>query len=204
MLRVVIATHIPVVQNGLREIVNAQADLEFVGAIDSGYLVERYCLQFNPQVVVISSSLPGPTLPALIGNLTSRCPKAKILIFSSLTEDVNIRLLVENGASGCIDQEESNFLISSAIRTIGFGATWFSQCCTDHLIRPNKMISEHELTVRELETVKLLAGGLSNREIAHILKVTNRTVEFHLSNVFQKLNMNNRVSVALWAKEHIP
>ncbi|MDE0401801.1 MAG: response regulator transcription factor [Candidatus Poribacteria bacterium] len=202
-MKVLIANHIHVIRNGLRDILQSQANLEFVGFVETGYQLERHCLQLNPHVVILCSSLPGPSLPNLIDNMNSSCPNTRILIFSSQSEDIDLHHLVEKGARGCVVQEESNLLISCAIQTVGSGATWFSNCCVEHLIRPRKQESDHSLTHREVETVKLLVAGLTNREIAHALNVKNRTVEFHLNNVFQKLDMNNRVSVAIWAKENI-
>jgi len=86
------------------------------------------------------------------------------------------------------------------------GDTWFSRTVVDKLARPatgeTPFTERPALTERELEVVRLVTRGLSNKEIGEALLVKERTVEFHMSNILKKLGVASRVEVAVWAKEH--
>jgi len=209
MLKILVANQTSIIRSGLREIINNEDDFEFAGEVHSGYPAQRRCLQVQPHVAIIDSSLPGPSIPSLVDNLSSCCPKMNVLILADPAGDVDIRNLVEKGISGCLLQNEPDILIVHAIRTVGLGATWFSKCFIAELLRqesdgPQDTGEECDLTRREREVAKRVAMGLSNRQIAHSLSVKERTVEFHMTNILQKLNMDNRVAVAMYTREHIP
>lgn len=207
MFRVFIADQSALIRAGLREIVNAAGDFRFVGEVDNGYMAQRRCLHVQPHVAIVDAFLPGPEIPGLVDYLKHGCPKLNILILTDSVDTVDIQHLVQKGISGCILRKESDIQISLAIRTVGFGASWFSKCFVSELLRQDsdkhkKADQDGILTQRESEVAKLVAEGLSNREIAFSLKLKERTVEFHMTNILQKLNMNNRVAVAIWTREH--
>ena len=205
MLKVLVAHQTSVVRCGLRAIIESESDFVLVGEVGNGYQAQRLCLQTNPHVAVIDSCLRGPTTSSLLESLFTSCPKVSILILTSSADSVNVRELVQMGVSGCILQSESENLIAQAVRTVAFGAVGFSKCFMVELMQKESDILQtriggSSLTSRESEVVMLVADGMSNRQIAHSLSVTERTIEFHISNVFQKLNMDSRVAVALWVK----
>ena len=207
MLKVFIADQSSLIRAGLREIVNAGSDFRFVGEVDNGHMAQRQCLQVQPHVAIVDSSLPGPSITALVDNLNYGCPKLNILILTDSAGNVDIQHLVQKGISGCILQNESDILVAHAIRTVGLGAVWFSKCFVAELLQHKSSRlrysgQEDIFSKRELEVAKLVAKGLSNREIAYSLELKERTIEFHMTNILQKLNMNNRVAVAMWTKEH--
>ena len=207
MLKVFIADQSSLIRAGLREIVKADDDFRFAGEVDNGHMAQRLCLQIQPHVAIVDSSLPGPSIIALVDNLYYGCPKLNILILTDSAGKLDMPNLVRKGIGGCILQSESDVLIAQAIRTVGLGAVWFSRCFITSLLQQESASTkttdqEQVLTQREAEVVKLVAEGLSNRQIANTLRVKERTIEFHMTNVLQKLNMNNRVAVAMWAKEH--
>ncbi|MCY4090686.1 MAG: response regulator transcription factor [Caldilineaceae bacterium] len=208
MFKILVANRTSIIRNGLREIINNEDDFEFVGEVDSGYRAQRRCLQVQPHVAVLDSSLPGPSVPSLVDNLSSYCPKMNVLILADPAGDVDIRKLVEKGIGGCILQNERDTLIAHAIRAVGLGAAWFSRCFIAELLqqesdRPQNTGEECDLTRREREVAKHVAMGLSNRQIARSLEVKERTVEFHMTNILQKLHVSNRVAVAMYARDYL-
>lgn len=208
MLKVFVANHIPIICNGLREIINSEEDLAFVGEAETGHMAQRCCLQLQPNVAILDSSLPGPSLSSLINNLLASCPKTSLLILTDSADSVDIQFLIERGISGCILQNESDILVSQAIRTVGHGAVWFSKCFIAGFLQHSTQKDRNsnqvsDLTPRELEVIRFVAEGLSNRQIARTLSVKERTIEFHMTNILQKLNMDNRVAAAMWTRDHI-
>lgn len=186
MLKILVASQTSIIRNGLREIINQEDDFEFVGEVDSGYRAQTRCRQVHLHVAILDSSLPGPSVPSLVDNLSSHCPKMKVLILADPAGDVDIRNLVEKGISGCILPNEPEILIAHAIRTVGLGSAWFSKCFMAELLqqesdRPQNTDEECDLTHRERDVAKLVAMGLRNKQIARSLSVTERTVEFHMT-----------------------
>lgn len=207
MLRVFIADQSSLVRAGLRAIVDAGDDFNFVGEVDNGHMAQRLCPQVQPNVVILDPALPGPSIAALVENLRYACPKLNVLILTDSASNLDMGNLVRKGVGGCILQSESNILIAQAIRTVGLGAAWFSKCLITSLLqqasaKPQNSGQKEVLTLREAEVVELVAEGWSNRQIANSLEVKERTIEFHITNILQKLNLNNRVAVAIWEKEH--
>lgn len=199
----VLASHVAVICKGLRSIIEEEDDLKFVGKAENGYLAQKLCKKVQPQVVVIDASLPGPSSGSLVDNLLACGSKISILIFADSIEHIDVRALVEKGVSGCILQDEPDVLISNAIRTVGLGGIWFSKPLLDQVLEPSignvlNVPKQKELTCRESEVTKLIAEGLSNKEIAYHLKIKEGTVEFHVTNIFRKLNVTSRVAVATW------
>lgn len=206
MLKVFNAHQSSLIRAGLRAIVNARDDFQFVGEVDNGHMAQRHCLQIQPHVAIVGSTLPGPSIAVLADSLTYGCPKLNILVLTDSAGSIDMRSLVRNGIAGCILQSESDVLITQAIRTVGLGAFWFSKCFVTSLMQqesvsPQNTDYEEVLTQREAEVVKLVAEGLSNKQIANSFGVKVRTIEFHMTNIFQKLNMDSRVAVAMWTKE---
>ena len=108
--------------------------------------------------------------------------------------------------AGYVLKDEAMEMVVRAICTVMQGDTWFSRTVVDKLARPATgeapFTERPALTDRELEVVRLVTQGFSNKEIGEALKVKERTVEFHVGNVLRKLGVASRVEAAVWAKEH--
>lgn len=119
---------------------------------------------------------------------------------------INLRCLLGK-SGGCILKDESPEILINAIRIISQSTVWLSHAVEKQLQQQNENslipTQRYGLTKREVEVLRYMTDGLSNKEIARLLVVTERTVEFHVTNILQKLNVVSRVAAVLWAKEYV-
>jgi RNA polymerase sigma factor (sigma-70 family) len=128
----------------------------------------------------------------------------RVLALNAYDDERYVRGMLEAGAMGYLLKEEAPETIVAAVRTAARGERLWT---TEQFARAQRWREEvqelwERLTEREREVLALVAEGKSNKEIAQALKVTERTVEFHVSNVLGKLGLTSRVEAAVWVKEH--
>lgn len=206
MLRILLADHNSLARVGLRTALESTEDLVLLDEECKSYYLEQLCGQLKPDVLILNISLPSLQLDKLLTRLQIISPSTRVLL--RLDPDdfgkINVQNLLKSG-NGCMLKSESTELLVQAIRTMGNGGVWLSQALTSilQLQNPDKsnQAEKHHLTKRELTVLRLVTKGLNNREIAQALMITERTVEFHVSNLFQKLNMSSRIAIVRWALE---
>ena len=110
--------------------------------------------------------------------------------------------MLQARAAGYLLKEEAPETIVAAVRAAARGGGYFSPPVAAKVAAWARGELAGGLTEREVEVLRLVAEGLSNKEIAHKLKVKKRTVEFHVGNILRKLGVASRVEAAVWAKEH--
>ena len=113
-----------------------------------------------------------------------------------------MRGMLEAGAVGYLLKEEAPETIVAAVRAAARGEGYFSPPVAAKVAAWVRGERPAGLTEREMEVLRLVTEGLSNKEIAHKLKVKKRTVEFHVGNILRKLGIASQVEAAVWAKEH--
>jgi DNA-binding NarL/FixJ family response regulator len=124
-----------------------------------------------------------------------------VLALSAYDDERYVRGMLEAGAVGYLLKEEAPGVIVAAVRAVVQGEGYFSPPVASKVAAWARGERLGGLTERELEVLRLVAEGLSNKEIAHELKVKKRTVEFHVGNILRKLGVVSRVEAAVWAKE---
>jgi DNA-binding NarL/FixJ family response regulator len=129
---------------------------------------------------------------------------ARVLALSAYSDDAHLRAMLEAGAVGYLIKDEAAGAIAEAVRAAAHGEGWFSPAVAARAAAwaRGEWGLPADLTEREAEVLRLVARGKSNKEVARALSVTERTVEFHVSNVLSKLNLVSRVEAAVWAKDH--
>ncbi len=126
----------------------------------------------------------------------------RVLALSAYDDERYVRGMLEAGAVGYLLKDEAPETIVAAVRAAARGEGYFSPPVAAKVAAWVRGERPGGLTEREVEVLKLVAKGLSNKEIAHKLKVKKRTVEFHVGNILRKLGVASRVEAAVWAKEH--
>ena len=154
----------------------------------------------------MASNIAQPSLLQTLNAMEQSCPNMKILIIANELNDIcSIRNLVSGGkgiCKGVILKDENPTVLDLAIRNAIQGISSFSQKILNSLVSQSLDVSPigptKNLTKRETAVLKLLTGGNSNKEIGLRLRITQRTVEFHVSNILQKLGVSTRVEAAVW------
>ena len=190
--------------NGLARIIGIQTDMEVVGEAHTGEEAISLCLHEEPDVVLMDLSMPGIGGLSATRKILSLLPRTRVLILTVHTDDAHVFQGIKAGAQGYILKDCTPEELTRAIRTVHAGETIMSQdiarktLTTFESIRSNTEITPN-LTERELEVIKALAQGKSNKEIAQALSISEKTVRNHASNIYNKLHIFDRTQAVIYA-----
>jgi DNA-binding NarL/FixJ family response regulator len=198
MIRVLIVDDHPVVREGLAAMLSTQRDLLVVGEAGDGAEAEQKVEELSPDVVLMDLEMPRVDGPEAIQRIRGKHPDAKVLVLTAYDTDERILDAVQAGAQGYLLKGAPREELFRAIRVVNQGGSLLEPVVAHKLLgRMGKMLNRQEapgeqLTERELEVLQLLVKGARNKEIAAQLYITERTVKFHTSIIFQKLGVTNR------------
>lgn len=208
-IRVLLADDHPALRVGLRVLLEQEPTEQtprviVVGEAGTGEEALAKVEALHPDVAVLDCLLPGMTGAEAAAEIRRRGLPTRILALSAYSDDKYVREMLRAGADGYVLKGEAPEAIAGAVRAVARGEGWFSPAVAAQVAawaRGEKPLRPG-LTERELSVLRLLARGSSNKEIAHALRMTERTTEFHVSNILKKLGVTSHVEAALWAKEH--
>jgi two-component system response regulator NreC len=209
-IRILIADDHSVIRAGLRTILSAQPDLEIVGEAAEGNEALRLANELRPDVVLTDISMPGPVGG---GIAVARClketlPSIRVLILTVHEDESLLREAIRAGAVGYIVKRAAETELVSAIQAACRGDLYVHPSMTRALFKDlttppvSKPMLTESLTPREIDVLRLLAKGYTNRQIADVLCLSMRTVEGHRSSLMGKLNVHSRVELTSFAEEH--
>ncbi len=207
MIRVVLADDHPVVRAGTRLMLAQSGDIEIVGEAGDAAEALQVTAEVRPDVLLLDATLPGQRAKTIIRALRRQQPQMRILILSA-HKDVDLVMgLLREGVSGYLLKEESMAAITRAIKDVTRGNKAFSaeilemlqQAALGEIASPSTRNPLHDLTEREKEVLGLMAEGLSNAAIARRLFISERTVKYHIGNIYGKLGVENRTAAVLLA-----
>lgn len=206
-LRILLADDHETVRTGLRVILNAQADMEVVGEAADGQAVIEKTQELQPDVVLMDVSMPRLNGLQATKTLRERAPAVKVVTLTRHGDVAYLHQLLEAGASGYVLKQSRAAELLQAIRAIASGGTYIDSAMTaDALAAPMRAIAAGRgravapsLSPREADTLRLVARGYSNKEIAAQLNVSVKTIETHKGNAMHKLGMRNRIDIVRYA-----
>jgi DNA-binding NarL/FixJ family response regulator len=209
MIRVLIADDQALVRTGFRVILNAEPDLEVVGeAADGRETIEAVRTQ-RPDVVLMDIRMPNLDGIEATRRLAAAAPAPRVLILTTFDLDQYVYEALRAGASGFLLKDASAEELLQAVRVVAAGEALLSPSITRRLIAdyarrppPNERPAAlDELTPRELEVLRLIARGLSNRDIARKLVLGDATIKTHVARIFAKLDLHDRTQAVVLAYE---
>lgn len=194
MIRILIADDHPVVREGLSSMLSRQEDFFVVGEVSNGVEAVREALALVPDVVLMDLRMPQMDGVAAIKAIRRENPDIAIVILTTYDDDALVRSGLQAGARGYLLKDAPKEQLFHAIRTAKAGGTVFHPSVVDKLAGPGKeeQSLEEPLSARELDVLALMAKGLSNKEIAQKLSVSENTVKSHITHIFEKLNVSSR------------
>ncbi len=209
-IRILVADDHSVIRTGLRTILGAQPDFEIVGEAADGSEALRLAYELQPDVVLTDISMPGPIGGGLtvVRRLKETFPQMQLLVLTVHEDESLLHEAVSAGASGYIVKRAAETELVSAIRAACRGDLYVHPSMTRALFKTpakppmSKPVTIESLTPREIDVLRLLAKGYTNRQIADALKLSMRTVEGHRANLASKLNLHSRVELTSFAEEH--
>jgi DNA-binding NarL/FixJ family response regulator len=207
VIRVAIVDDQRLFVDGLARIVGFQPDMEVVGGAYTGEEAVELCLREEPDIVLMDLSMPGMGGISATRKILSLLPRIQVLVLTVHTDDTNLFQAIKAGAQGYILKDCTPEDLTSAIKSVHAGNSITSpdiakkMIATFEGIRSNTELTP-SLTERELEVIKALAQGKSNKEIARTLNISEKTVRNHASNIYKKLHIFDRTQAVIYAVRH--
>ncbi|EKF51589.1 response regulator transcription factor [Lactococcus garvieae] len=192
------------VRLGLSSFMSIQPDIEVVGEAadgESGYLKAQ---NLKPDVILMDLVMDRLDGIGATQKILAETPEQKILILTSFLDDEKVFPALAAGAKGYILKTSQAAEIANAVRKVASGEDVLSQAVKEKISQQKHRKPElyDNLSKREMEVLKILAQGLSNQEIADRLFISLKTVKTHVSNIFNKLEVNDRTQATIYAIQH--
>ncbi len=204
-IRILIADDHPILRDGLRKLLEAEADFVVAGEACDGQQALEITRQLEPDMLLLDLVMPGvPYLEVLRALSASALPTRALLLTASIAPDEIVKAL-QLGARGVVMKDSASQMLMKAIRMVMGGQYWIGRESVSGLVDTFKaqMFETADrrfgLTPRELEIVTAVTAGYTNREIAQRFTLSEETVKHHLTKIFSKVGVSNRLELALFA-----
>jgi len=207
-ITVLIADDHPVVRQGLRVLLSVQDDIEVVGEAADGTEVASLAAQLAPDVILLDLKLPGLDGFGVLAELADRGVTARTLVLTSVSDPASVTLAVRAGATGFLYKDVDPDALVRAVRAVHDGNMLLAPEAAGVLMRLGRgahaVTGLAALTRREREVLAQIVDGRSNRQIARLLLVSEKTVKTHVSSILAKLGVADRTQAALYAVRNAP
>ncbi len=203
-IRLLVVDDQTVVREGLAAILSYYSDIEVIGQASDGIQAMEIIKKEKPDVVLLDMAMPNQDGLTTIPKIRESSPNTRILVVTAYAENDLVYQAIKAGALGYILKDATRDQLLQAIRDVDQGRASLQPSIAVKLIQeinhPTELhYTEDPLTRRELETIRLIARGLSNQEIAEKLVVNERTIAKYVSSILDKLHLANRTQAALYA-----
>lgn len=198
LIRILVADDHPIVRDGLVAVLSTQPDFEVVGEAATGPETIQRVAALNPDVVLLDIEMPELDGVETLKRLRENDPDVRAVVLTAFDTDERILQAVQAGAQGYLLKGVPREEIFNAVRVVHGGGALLQPVVASKLLRQvgqDQARSPDPLTAREIEVLHRLARGLTNKQIAADLVITERTVKFHVSTILDKLGAGNRTEV---------
>jgi DNA-binding NarL/FixJ family response regulator len=201
MIRVLIVEDHPIVREGVMTVLEREAQIEVVGGADTIAEGLRLAARDKPDVVLLDLKLPDAG--SMDGVASFVREGARVVVFTAYDGDDDVFRAIQSGAKGYLVKGSPAAEIARAIRQVYAGESYLSPHIAEKLVKglTEPLRRSRLLSARERGVLRLVAAGLSNRQIAGTLSISERTVKFHVTALFNKLGADNRAQAVALAAE---
>ena len=211
-IRVLIADDQALIREGLEMLLGFSPDIEVVATVADGAEAIRMVVQQEPDVVLMDLRMPRCDGVEATRVITRDHPSSRVVILTTYADDDSIFGALEAGAMGYLTKDAGAHAIQDAIRTVFAGEALLEPAVQRRLLQrfqsaePRRAAAEPAfpdgLTAREVDVLRLIAEGLSNRDIAQRLVLTEATVKTHINHIFSKAELRDRAQAVVYAVRH--
>lgn len=201
MIRILVADDHGIVRSGVRMLLDQQDGMQVVAEAEDGVDAVQAAIRHRPDAVVLDVSMPRMTGIQATHEIRQHLPDVAVVLLSMHDDRRYFYEALKAGAAGYVLKRSADTQLVDAIRSAMRGESFISPVAEEELMRNwlEEGKDASELTPRELEVVKLIAEAHTNKQIAQILSVSEKTVESHRGNVLAKLGMRDRVELVRYA-----
>lgn len=208
-IKVVIADDHALFRDGLRKLLAVEKDILVVGEAASGDEVGKIVERMRPDIMLLDLKMPKGDVVQNLLEIAARCPATKVMVLTAFSDEESVLNAAKGGAKGYVPKGVPTAILLQAIKTVYNGGVWidkeipswqlFEEIAQAQAsdVSPEVDESIKALTKREMEILRLVAEGLTNEEIGKKIFISEKTVKTHLTNIFDKLKVNNRFKAAL-------
>ncbi|UTR11790.1 response regulator transcription factor [Evansella sp. LMS18] len=217
-IKIVLVDDHQLFREGVKRILNMESSMEVVAEGSDGDMVVDLVRAHTPDVVLMDINMPNINGVEATKNLVEKFPNIKVLILSIHDDESYVTHVLKTGASGYLLKEMDTDALIEAVKVVGEGGAYIHPKVTHNLINEYRRLASddkpeteigfreveyrrplHLLTRRECEVLQLMTDGKSNRAIGEALYISEKTVKNHVSNILQKMNMNDRTQAVVEA-----
>lgn len=212
MIRVLLVDDQSLIREGLRALLELDSELEIVGEAENGQtaiqLIERlHVTSLQPDVVLMDMRMPVMDGVAATREICQKFPDIKVLVLTTFDDDEYVNAAMNFGAMGYLLKDTPSEELANSIRAVHKGYTQLGPGIMKKFLTstPTAPPAElNELTPRELEVLRLIATGASNKEISRKLYISEGTVKNHVTHILNRLNLRDRTQAAIFANTFLP
>src|SRR2546425_6523760 len=210
-IRVVIADDHPIFREGLIKLLETKPDLMVVGAAADGADALKQVAELEPDLLLLDLAMPRMAGLVALRELRDRSTRARIILVTAAIDRTELITALQLGAQGVVLKDSASEVLFKSIRAVMAGEYWVGRKRVADLAaalrdltasHPRQSRKQFGLTPRELEIIGVILGGYSNSDIAAKVAISEKTVKHHLTNIFDKLGVSNRLELALFALHH--
>lgn len=202
MIRVLLADDHGLVREGLSRLLGSVEDIEVVATAIDGPDAVRLADEHRPDVILMDLRMPGMDGSEATRRVLENDPTPQVVILTSFSERDEILTALDAGAIGYLLKDAEPDELIRGIRAAAQGESPLAPRAARTLIGSRSGAPSHPLSDREREVLGLVTRGLSNKLIARELGISEKTVKAHLTTIFQRIGVTDRVQAAMWARDH--
>ncbi len=209
-VRVLIADDHAMVRQGLKTIIELEDDMFVVAQASNGEEAINLARKERPDVILMDINMPGTNGIQAIKTLKEEDSNYKIIVLTLHQDREYLFKTLQMGCEGYVIKDAESSVLIEAIRSVYKNQTYIQPNMTGELVKELNRVTlsdkerhfANNLTNREIEVLLLITEGMINKEIAHKLYISEKTVKNHISNIFKKLEVNDRTQAAIYALKH--
>ncbi len=197
-------------RDGMKALLSDQTDIEILSEASDGQQLLDYLKHNTADLIIMDITMPGLSGIEVTKKISGLYPEIKVMILSMHTNEEFVFNAIQAGARAYLPKDTSKAELLEAIRLTASGNEYYSKSISENFMRnfikktrtENHLIVNEDLTLREIEILKLVASGITHKEIAEMLFISPKTVDAHKNHIMQKLKLKNTAELVLYAVSH--
>ena len=204
MIEIILVDDHAILRDGLRTIIAQESDMRVIGEATGSSELQEMLKEMKPTIIIMDINMSEMNGIELTKWVRNQYPDIKIIVLTMYKNDEYFMAAIREGASGYLLKDSPSEDVIAALRTVSKGESVIPSIMTKKLLSLHQAenVEDNSLTMREMEVLLKLVEGLSNKEIANRLFISDKTVKIHVSNIFKKLEVKSRSQAIIYAVQN--